>query len=127
MKNYTAPIAIMNEDLMEGIYAASGSKCYSVRANIHQSPEQGRGDYRIQVTAQHNADHTCDKQKLTLTFNQPVTPVSATNGIIKTHGTSAVLEIEYSYWNNPIDAIGLGDVIVTSEQGLIITGARLTD
>lgn len=126
MKNYVKPIALLNEEIMEGVYAASGSGCYSVRTNIHQKPETGRGDYRIQVNATHKADHTCSEQILTLMFNQEVTYVSS-NGSLAGAGTSNVIKIKYSYWNNPTDDIGLGDVVVTSEPGLVVTGAMMTD
>ena len=56
--------------MAEGVYAASG--CYTASAYIHQTPENGRGDYRIQVNGKHNADHTKEAQVLTISFNQNV-------------------------------------------------------
>ena len=63
--------------MYEGVYAASG--CYTVTTNIHQRPEFGRGDYRIQVNARHDTSHTCSQQLLTLGFNQSV-EYSSSNG-----------------------------------------------
>ena len=56
MKTYEKPIIIENKDLAEGVFA-SGSGCYTTSYNVHQKPEIGRGDYRIQVDAKHDADH----------------------------------------------------------------------
>lgn len=47
MKTYSKPIVTIDTGLAEGVYAASG--CYDASAYIHQTPETGRGDYRIQV------------------------------------------------------------------------------
>lgn len=124
MKNYEKPIAIANDELMQGVYAASG--CYYPKAYIHQRPETGRGDYRIQVSARHNATHTCSMQVLTLVFNQPVVYVSS-NGVAMGAGSGTSIKIKYEYWNNEQDNIGLGDVIVTSEPGLSIVSVSLVD
>ena len=127
MDKYTKPTVINNNDLAEGVYAASGSNetCYSVQARIHQRPEVGRDDYRIQVNAQHNAKHCCDGQLLTITFNQPIQYVSSQGQIKENNGNS--ITIEYHYWNNPTDNIGLGDVVVKSSDGLSIMGCSMID
>ena len=56
MMNYSRPVISIDSGLAEGVYMASG--CYEASAYIHQTPETGRGDYRIQVNGKHNADHT---------------------------------------------------------------------
>ena len=59
MENYQKPAVLANEDISEGVYAASGADdsqdCFNVDAYIHQWPQPGRGDYRIQVSAKHAA------------------------------------------------------------------------
>ena len=67
-KNYTKPIVTIDSGMAEGVSAASG--CYTASAYIHQTPENGRGDYRIQVNGKHNADHTKEAQVLTISFNR---------------------------------------------------------
>ena len=45
MRKYEKPIAVVNSNLAEGVYAASG--CYTATASIHQTPDgggQGRQD-----------------------------------------------------------------------------------
>ena len=122
MQEYAKPIVLENEELSEGVYAASGSDCYTASGYIHQTPQQGRGDYRIQLNAKHAAtdSHHSGCQIATLTFNQPVVYKSS-NGSICGTGTGNTIEIEYGYHNNGSDNIGLGDVIVEADAGLALT------
>ena len=128
---YVKPIVLANEELAEGVYAASGdiasNDCYTVSAYIHQKPEIGRGDYRIQVNGVHAATngHHSGEQVLTLAFNQPVEYSYSNGTLVSGSGTSSI-NIKYNYHNNGNDNIGLGDVVVTSDDGLAITGAMLS-
>lgn len=126
MKNYVKPVVLDNEEVFEGVYAASGD-CYTVTTSMHQEPQEGRIDYRIQVNGTHNAadDHHSGEQVLTLSFNMPVSYVSSNGSLIAGDGTSSI-QIRYSYHNNGVDNIGLGDVVVSSSDGLGITGAVLS-
>lgn len=124
MKTYSKPIVTVDTGLAEGVYAASG--CYEASARIHQTPETGRGDYRIQVNGKHNADHTKEAQVLTISFNQNVTYVSGGAGLISGNGTTT-LQVKLSYHQNPTDNIGFDDLVVTSDAGLVITGVSITD
>ena len=126
MKNYTKPLVLMNEELSEGVYAASGD-CYTVTYNMHQKPEVDRGDYRIQINGSHNAvdDHHSGEQVLIITFNQPVT-YSWSNGILVSGDGTNTLRIKFNYHNNGRDSIGLGDLVVVSDSGLTVTGVVLT-
>lgn len=131
MKTYTKPTAEKVTFTYENQVVASSSDagCYTVTGYIHQSPETGRGDYRLQIDAQHNADHTCSAQTLYVTFNQPVT-YKYCNGngatLISGNGTNT-LEIGLTYWNNPTDHIGIGDFVVESDEGLAFVSASMTD
>ena len=126
MKQYSKPIVSVDNGLAEGVYAASGAGCYTASAHIHQTPQTGRGDYRIQVNGQHKADHTRDAQVLTISFNQNVTYVSGGAGLISGDGTPT-LKVKLTYHQNQTDNIGFGDLVVTSEAGLAITGVSITD
>ena len=120
---YNKPIIVI-DDLAEGIYAASG--CYSANAHIHQRPETGRGDYRIQVNGVHDADHTKETQWLHISFNMPVN-YSWSQGILESGDNTSTLVIRYGYHQNPKDNIGLGDLVVKADQGLEIVGVSITD
>lgn len=127
MAVYEKPVVTLNKDEAEGVYMASGSDCYTVSAYIHQRPETGRGDYRIQVNGRHAAgdNHHSGEQILTLTFNQPVT-YSWSNGTLVSGDGTNTIEIKYNYHNNAYDNIGLGDVIVQSDSGLANPSAILS-
>ena len=126
MREYKKPVVAVDNGLAEGVYAASGAGCYTANACIHQTPQNGRGDYRIQVNGQHSADHTREAQTLTISFNQSVTYVSGGAGLISGDGTST-LKVRLGYHQNPTDNIGFGNLVVTSDQGLAITGVSITD
>lgn len=124
MSKYVKPVVFLDEGMAEGVYAASG--CYTVTTNIHQKPETGRGDYRIQVDGVHAADHTREAQTLTITFNQEVT-YSSSNGTLVGSETGTTISIGYTYHQNPNDNIGLGDLVVVSNPGLEVVSAKITD
>ncbi len=121
---YRKPIILTNDSLFEGVYAASG--CYTTTAYIHQTPETGRGDYRIQVNGKHDADHTKETQWLHITFNMPV-EYSSSQGTLESGNNTNTLVIRYNYHQNPTDNIGLGDLVVKADQGLAITAVSITD
>lgn len=126
MKKYSKPVVSIDNGLAEGVYAASGAGCYTASAYIHQTPQTGRGDYRIQVNGNHHSDHTREAQVLTISFNKNVTYVSGGAGLISGNGTPT-LEVKLSYHQNSNDNIGFGDLVVTADTGLAITGVSITD
>lgn len=126
MSKYVKPVISLDEGMAEGVYAASGAGCYTASAYIHQTPETGRSDYRIQVKGKHHADHTKEAQVLTISFNQNVTYVSGGAAYISGDGTTT-LKIRLGYHQNPTDNIGFSDLVVTSDAGLAITGVSITD
>lgn len=131
MNTYKKPIAEKISFTYENqvVAASSDGDCYSVTAYIHQTPETGRGDYRIQVDAHHNADHNSNSQLLYISFNQPVVYKSCNGNGAYCHsgdGTTT-LGVGLGYWNNHTDNIGFGDLIVESDPGLAITGCSMVD
>lgn len=126
MEKYSKPMVTVDQGLAEGVYAASGTGCYTVTAKIHQTPQTGRGDYRIQLNGKHDADHTREAQVLTISFNKNVTYVSGGAGLINGDGTPT-LQVKLGYWQNPNDNFGFGDLVVTADEGLEIMGVSITD
>ncbi len=131
MKDYVKPMVLANEDLAEGVYAASGKltgdDCYSVSSNIHQRPQEGRGDYRIQFDATHGASdgHHSGEQNLIVAFNMPVEYVGSNGTYVSGSGTNTIV-VRFNYHSNGTGLIGLGDLIVKADAGLAITSAQLT-
>ncbi len=128
MKKYERPVVLVNEELAEGVYAASGyngGDCYVITAEIKQTPELGRENYTIQCDADHITTHHGTSQLMTISFNQPVTYVWS-NGSLDSGDNTNCLKIVYNYHNNGYETgIGLGELFVKSEEGLAITGVVL--
>ena len=126
MKKYEKPVVMINEELAEGVYAASG--CYTFTARITQKPEQGRGTYAIQVDGVHAAEdgHHSTERTVQISFNQNVTHSKSNASSVSGSGSS-ILTLKYTnetgnYHNNATDNIGLGQLYVESDSGLAITG-----
>ena len=126
MKIYTKPQAEKVTFNYKEQIVASSNGCYTTNAYIHQIPETGRGDYRIQVNGYHQAGHYCEHQVLSISFNMPVTYVSSQGSLNSGNGTTTLI-IDYNYHNNEIDNIGLGDLVVNADSGLAITGVSISD
>ena len=122
------------DDMAEGVYMASGASaddagCYTTTAYIHQTQETGRHDYRIQVDSKHDADHNSNSQQLEISFNLPVVfkYCNAQGASLASGDGTNTLFINLTYWNNHTDSIGIGDFIVTADEGLAITGVTMHD
>lgn len=127
MKKYEKPVVMINDELAEGVYAASGD-CYSFWANITQTPEEGRGTYAIQINGKHEAadGHHSSERTVQITFNQPVTHEKSNASSLSGDGSN-VLTLHFTnesgnYHNNGVDNIGLGQLYVSSDAGLAIIG-----
>ena len=96
--------------------SGQGSKCYSCEAKINQRPETGRDDFRIQINARHNGDHSCDEQLLTIVFNHPATFISCSNGSLNGGNNTTMIQVKLRYHSNQNDNIGMGDFIVKSSH-----------
>ena len=134
MKNYSKPIVLLNEELAEGVYAASGSSsaCYTVDAYIDQVPETGREYYVIKWNANHNApDHHGTEQILTVHFNQPASHYvnpwwSDPNDPYYSGDGSTTLQWKFNYHQECFDVPGAAALNVASAPGLAITGVSLS-
>lgn len=77
MKDYVKPIVLSNEELAEGVYAASGGipegDCWTVKAS---SVQDWNGSHNVfEVTAVHSKDykHISIETVVTLTFSETLT------------------------------------------------------
>lgn len=129
MKRYEKPTILVNEELAEGIFMASGD-CYTASGYITQSPQTGRGTYCIQLNGKHNSSgsdrHTNDAQTVTVNFNQAVTYTSS-GGTLKSGNGTTSLVLTYSYHQNSVDNVGLGSLYVESEAGLSLVSVVISD
>lgn len=127
MKNYIKPVLILNEELAEGVFSASGDvNCYEFYSRIVQTPQLGNEVYTIQIDGRHNAQdgHHSSARTLTIHFNFPVVYVDGNASDVKENGNSLTLTftdgVGGAYHNNAIDNIGLGQVKVAAQEGLAI-------
>lgn len=129
-KMYEKPMILENEEFFEGVYMASGanSSCYSSEGFIRQTPETGRDNYVIQLNGRHSATdgHTNEAQTVTVSFNIPVNYISSGGSLVSGSGTSTIV-LAYNYHQNANDNIGLGDLIVTADTGLVLSGVTISD
>lgn len=132
MNSYESPVAIVNEDLSEGVYMASGasssSDCWTVTAHIHQRPETGRGDYRLQVDATHlNPDFHRSSAVITFVFNNVVTVTNPGGGAsVMGDITGSTIELAFDVGtSNPNEHRGWGDFTVVSDAGLELVSVSI--
>lgn len=125
MTNYEKPVVLANDDVAEGVYAASG--CYTVSAYITQRPEVGRETYCVHLDAVHMAEHHSTQQVVDLSFNQSVDFewCNAADCTCSGSGTST-LTLTFGYHANDTENHGLGDVYVKSGDGLAVAGVECT-
>ena len=132
MNNYKKPVVLMNEEMAEGVYAASGdvanggglakADCWEITAYIDQTPETGRDSYTIQTNGTHlNPDRHRSGIIITYVFNQEVTFQSVGRGNLygSATGTSISIEIDIGTYNSN-EGLGACALYVTSASGLVL-------
>lgn len=71
MKKYEKPIVVINEELAEGVYAASG--CWTTSGASRQESVSARKDWRFQVNGSHIDEAHAAKVYITFVFDQKIT------------------------------------------------------
>lgn len=82
MKNYEKPVVLVNEELAEGVYAASGavatttetsSECWTVTVTRDQEDAGGYSTYRVSALHSNEVVHISSKTVVTVVFDGTVT------------------------------------------------------
>ncbi len=79
MNKYEKPMVLLNEELAEGVYAASGSDCLNIVVDFSQSETnnmpEGQCRYTVSFRKQEHSskEHRTSGQKVVLVFSSPVT------------------------------------------------------
>lgn len=129
MNKYERPVVMINEELAEGVYAASGfnnGDCYTVRYTIVQEPEVGQDCYVVQFDADHSPEdqHHSTGQLMQIVFNVPVTYVASNGVLVSGDGTNTLL-VKFDYHNNSYETgIGYGNLYVKG-TGVAVESAKL--
>ena len=79
MKNYEKPVLMVNEELAEGVYAASGSNHWSVTYYDRENQTQY---YRVEIgnSGVCHIDDFTQTVTLSITFAEPITSVTESSG-----------------------------------------------
>ena len=75
MKDYQKPVVMVNEELAEGIYAASGesSECWTIDAVSVQDWNGSHHVFEVRCTHSASVEHISSATTVTLTFNSTLT------------------------------------------------------
>lgn len=71
MKNYEKPIVMINEDMAEGVYAASGD-CWTIRVERDQADAGGYSTYRMYADHSTALQHISQATTITVTFSTQI-------------------------------------------------------
>lgn len=79
MMNYEKPLVLANEDVAEGVYAASGAICWTTGAVSTQ--DYVDGNHIFEISAQHTTmvEHISNALTVELSFNYPITSAYSEN------------------------------------------------
>lgn len=107
MKNYEKPVVLANNEMSEGVYAASGdvSACWVVDSYVKTTNiNEGEKKCEFQIDAHHvNPEQHLANSVATITFNYPVTSVSSNSGmetVIEISGTVVKLARNFGTSNS---------------------------
>lgn len=112
MKNYEKPVLLVNEELAEGVYAASGSGCWSVGVSFTSHADKCEVEINGTHTNSSAAPHTANLQVI-ITFNKQLT--TGSNIVTLNENVGTANPTESKIWNITVYAAD-GD-----NQGLSIT------
>jgi len=123
MKKYVKPMVLVNEELAEGVYAASG--CLTASINLVNTDTNGSANKaRFNVRLDHKSDdaHISQKQKVVIKFNTAVNVVE-TGGSTVTggNGTDTVTLVFASYLQNYTDGRDYTVVVEPVTAGISAT------
>ncbi len=103
MKSYVKPIVLANEELAEGVYAASGattadgetsSDCWTVSVTKDQSDAGGYCTFRVAATHSQNVTHISTKTVVTVVFSDTVTSAEFEGFTASVSGSTVTLTRE---------------------------------
>lgn len=118
MKTYVKPMALVNNELAEGVYMASGmtgSDCYHADVILESEPAVGKSYYTFRIKPTHAGDHPTDREEVVISFNTPVKFISS-EGTYISGDNSSTLHILYGRYNNPNESGDFGIVNVQPLQ-----------
>lgn len=124
MKKYERPVVMVNEELAEGVYAASGATCYLVDGFGCQKPYSIEGTnmkaWTVHVDGEHNdPGHHSSYREVTIVFNYPVwvEKYESNTTLISGDGTNTIV-VSLNHHNGFVDTIGLSGLVVKVDKSI---------
>lgn len=111
MAKYEKPIIVANDDIAEGVYAASGSvqDCweFTIRPTDNVVPDEGMGK-EFQVDGTHtNPEQHLSYPSMRIVFNQNITSAVSTGGTVLVSVNGNVVTVEQNIGtSNPTENLG---------------------
>lgn len=119
MKNYEKPIVMINEDMAEGVYAASGGDCWTGTFQT-ENKWNGKGhEFRILLTHSNNLKHISTYCTVKVTFSSNITEVPETiNCTVDEIGSNYVIVTRHAHGNsyNSGDTADFAVTVYTGDQ-----------
>lgn len=117
MKKYERPAVLVNEELAEGVYAASG--CWKTTWNEHQSKDSA-GYFNFQIDGKHADVAHQPNTIITCTFNVPVKVIEVNYTPVDSSSTTSYFKVHSFVRTQPINAggegLGFGTLKVVAED-----------
>lgn len=137
MKNYEKPVVLANEELAEGVYAASGgigeADCWTINAYSVQDWNGSYHVFEVAIVHSNTVQHISTESTSVLTFNHTLTDAYTESDFSCSFSGSTVTVVRASHAN----AYQSGDnatfkVWVKAEdeattKALAVTGSSITD
>lgn len=79
MKYYEKPIVLANEELAEGVYAASGGNCWAPTITSVQDYVDGKHVFEVGNSHSTDVEHISESYTIEITCSAPVTVASVEN------------------------------------------------
>ncbi|MBP3352201.1 MAG: hypothetical protein J6L65_07365 [Lachnospiraceae bacterium] len=126
MKKYERPVVMVNEELAEGVYAASG--CWTSGAENHQTRATGRDNFCFQVSANHIDEKHVGPFVVTVYFDKAVSVISwdgyeylGVKGVEATEHSFHINQYNQQNYCNGNEKFGAGGLYVTSSDADVLS------
>lgn len=124
MDTYTKPVILLNEDLSEGVFAASGNSANCLSVTPWLDGQDGSGNYRIVFKVEHTG-HQSYGQTIVATLSIPFTVVE-TDGTVSASVSGNVLTLVRDNQLNSTGLVELWVKVSAASQPTVIS-ATATD
>lgn len=103
MKNYEKPVVLANEELAEGVYAASGgigeAECWTISVRSDQDWNGSHHVFEVTIVHPDTVQHISTESTSVITFNHVLTDAYTESGFSATFSGSTVTVVRVSHAN----------------------------